>query len=56
MVVFDRMREDRALDPERPLEDIVDLSLTQTLPADAVYLDDHLFWPFCRWGWRAARR
>ena len=31
VVVFDRMRENRALDPERPLEDIIDLSLTQTL-------------------------
>ena len=31
VVVFDRMRENRALDPEQPLQDIIDLSLTQTL-------------------------
>ncbi len=31
VVVFDRMRENRALEPERALEEIIDLSLTQTL-------------------------
>lgn len=31
VVVFDRMRENQALEPDRPLEEIIDVSLTQTL-------------------------